>query len=235
MWYKKRIISFVIFYTVVFTLLVGGAYWGSRAVSVISQVHKADGRLCIILDAGHGGVDGGAISCTGIPESSINLEIALRLQDLFHLLGYQTKMIRTTDISIYTQGNTIAAKKISDLKERVRIINKTENAILISIHQNNFLDSRYSGAQVFYNSQDSSQELAVRLQDAFVKSVNPGSRRKAKKCAGVYLMEHVDCTAILAECGFLSNPQEEAKLRSCEYQKQICCVIATSVSNYLDD
>lgn len=231
---RKRIISYLVFYTVLFAFLIVGTLLGSKTVSVVSRSAVDSSRRCIILDAGHGGEDGGAISYTGAYESQINLQITLRLQDLFQLLGYDTKMIRTTDISIYTQGETLASKKVSDLKERVRIANETENALLISIHQNNFQDSRYSGAQIFYNSKESSKALALQLQSAFVETLNPGSNRKAKQSSGVYLMEHIACTAVLVECGFLSNPQEETKLRSEQYQKSICCVIASSVSNYLD-
>jgi len=232
--YKKRIISYLFFYAAVFSVLTAAAYLANKAVTVISQTNVSDQRHCIILDAGHGGEDGGAVSCTGVLESYINLDIALRLQDLFHLLGYDTKMIRTADTSVHIQGETIAARKASDLKERVRIINEAENALLISIHQNHFPDGRYSGAQVFYASNEQSKTLASQLQTSFVQTINTGSNRKVKPCSGVYLMEHVQCTAVLIECGFLSNPQEEAKLRSENYQKAICCVIASSVSNYLD-
>lgn len=234
MYYKKRIVSYLVFYCFLFAVLIAMTYLGDRTVTVLSQSGVSKDRHCIIIDAGHGGEDGGAISCTGIRESDINLEIAIKLQDLFHLLGYDTKMIRITDKSVYTQGDTIAAKKVSDLKERVRIINETENALVISIHQNNFSDSRYSGAQIFYSSKEDSAALARQMQSNFVQTLNPGSNRKTKKSQGVYLMEHIQCTAVLVECGFLSNPQEEAKLRSKGYQKSICCVIACSVSNYLD-
>ena len=142
-------------------------------------------------------------------------------------------MIRTEDVSIYTKGETIAQKKVSDLKERVRIVNETENALLISIHQNTYPESRYSGAQVFYSETDGSQQLAKELQSAFVTTINAGSNRKSKKSEGIYLMEHIRSTGVLIECGFLSNPEEEAKLRSEEYQKKICCVIASTVSSFL--
>ena len=187
-----------------------------------------------VVDAGHGGVDGGATSCTGKLESAFNLEIALRLNDLMHLLGIHTEMIRTTDISVYTQGETIAAQKVSDLKERVRMVNESENALLLSIHQNTFPDSRYGGAQVFYGPEGESAQLAEALQNAFRSTVNPGSNRRSKKADGVYLMEHIDTTGVLIECGFLSNVEEEAKLRSADYQKKLCCVIASTVSNHLD-
>ena len=206
---------------------------GSRAVTVMTVNAPIEGRKTVIIDAGHGGVDGGAVSCTGVYESKLNLEIAMRLNDLMHLLGINTVMIRETDCSVYTKGETIAQKKISDLKERVRIVNSTPDAVLISIHQNHFTDDRYSGAQVFYAQTDGSQKLAESLQSAFVQTVNPTSNRRTKKSDGVYLMQHVQCPAALIECGFLSNANEEYKLRTKAYQQQISAVIACTVSNYL--
>lgn len=226
--------STVLFYILIVSIFIAATYLGSETTSVVAGLIPVEREHTIIIDAGHGGEDGGATSCTGVLESQINLEIALRLNDLFQLLGYDTLMIRTTDRSIYTEGETIAAKKVSDLKERVRIVNETENAVLLSIHQNTFSDSRYSGAQVFYGPAGESQLLADLIQKAFVQTVNPGSNRKSKKSDGVYLMERIDRTGILIECGFISNPTEEARLRSEEYQKQLCAVMASTVANYLD-
>lgn len=205
-----------------------------KTISANTESAIGQGRTCIIIDAGHGGVDGGATSCTGVLESHINLEIAIRLNDLLHLLGYDTRMIRTTDISVYTQGDTIAQQKASDLKERVRIIQETVNPVLLSIHQNQFSDSRYRGAQVFYAPTEESESLAKEMQSAFVSTVNPGSRRLAKRSTGIYLMEHISCPGVLIECGFLSNPDEEALLKNSTYQQKICCVVASVVSLYLD-
>ena len=210
-------------------------FGGKKAVRAYSSQHVSQARYCIVLDAGHGGEDGGATSCTGVLESGINLEITLRLKDLFHLLGRETKMIRTSDVSVYTKGGTIAQKKMSDLKERARIVNTTPRAMLISIHQNNFSDNRYSGAQVFYADTQGSEFLAKQLQSTLIASLNKGSKRACKRCDGVYLMEHITCPGILVECGFLSNPAEEAKLRSMEYQRKLCCVIAATVSSFLSD
>lgn len=222
-----------------YSLLLAGllltAICGSRVTTVISQNIPVSGRKTVIIDAGHGGVDGGATSCTGVLESQINLEIALRLNDLLNLLGIHTKMIRTTDCSVYTDGSTIAAKKISDLKERVRIVNETNKAVLISIHQNYFSDSRYSGAQTFYSQTPGSKELASALQSAIVQTLNQGSKRSAKNADGVYLMEHIQTCGVLIECGFLSNAREEALLRDSAYQKKICCVVASVLSRYLGD
>jgi len=215
----------------VFLLLAMG---GSRAVTVLSENAPVTDRKVVVIDPGHGGVDGGATSVTGVLESQFNLEIALKLNDLMHLLGIDTVMIRETDCSVYTEGQTIAQKKISDLKQRVRIVNDIPNATLVSIHQNLFVDERYSGAQVFYAPTDGSQILAKQMQTAFVQSVNPDSNRKSKRADSIYLMQHIHCPGILIECGFLSNRQEEAKLRNPEYQKQLCAVIASVMSTFLN-
>lgn len=206
---------------------------GSKAITVFNRDAPITNRRTIVIDAGHGGVDGGATSCTGVLESQFNLEIALKLNDLMHLLGMNTLMIRTTDCSVYTKGNSIAQKKVSDLKERVRVVNNTDNAVLLSIHQNHFSDKKYNGAQVFYAKTEGSQDFAGKLQKTFVEMLNPGSRRQIKKADSVYLMQHINCPAVLIECGFLSNPNEERLLRDNHYQQKICCIIACTLSEYL--
>ena len=205
------------------------------AVTVISENAEYHVRHNVVIDAGHGGVDGGATSCSGVLESAVNLEIALKLNDLLRLLGVRTIMIRTTDISVYTEGETIAAKKVSDLKQRVKIVKNTDHAILVSIHQNYFSDSRYSGAQVFYAETADSLDLAKRMQTQLVKSLNKGSNRKVKKADNIYLMEHIQCPGVLIECGFLSNPAEDKKLNDPDYQRKISCVIASVLNNYLSN
>ena len=206
---------------------------GEPIAAAFHQIQSVQKPHTVIIDAGHGGVDGGATSCTGVLESQLNLEIALRLEELLHLLGYDTVMIRRTDISVYTEGETIAAKKVSDLKQRVKVVNGTVGGILVSIHHNQFSDSRYSGAQVFYAKGEQSKSLATKLQSAFVGSLNPGSRRKAKQASGVYLMEKITNPGVLIECGFLSNLNEEALLRESQYQKKLCAVIGATISSHL--
>ena len=218
-----RFVAALPFVLLVFILILGIV---SPSVAVSAPIQPS--RRVFIIDAGHGGVDGGATSCTGVLESAINLEIALRLNKLMQLLGYETVMIRTTDTSVYTQGNTIAAQKLSDLKERVRMVNTPENGVLISIHQNTFSDSRYHGPQVFYGGDLSiSKDLGERLQTAMTTNLSPDSNRKCKKSSGIYLMEHIENPGVLIECGFLSNPREEAMLRDSVYQKKLCCIIAS--------
>lgn len=227
-------VGFAPFYLLIIICAIGIACAGSNAVDAMTQNSPVAREHCLIIDAGHGGIDGGATSCTGVLESRINLEIALRVNDLFRLLGYDTVMIRETDESIYTEGNTIAAQKISDLKERVRITNETENAVLISIHQNTFSDSRYHGAQVFYAPTKGSDGLAKRLQQDLIFCLEPDGNRKIKRADNVYFMQHINCPGVLIECGFLSNPEEEAKLRSADYQKKLSAVIVSSCSQYLE-
>lgn len=209
------------------------AHFGSQAVTTMVETAPIEGRTRIVVDAGHGGIDGGATSCTGVLESNINLEIALRLNDLLRFMGYETVMVRTTDTSIHTQGNTIGAQKVSDLKARVALVNGTENALLISIHQNTFPDGRYSGAQVFYANDDFSKALADRLQTDFRDVLNPGSKRQSKPSSGIYLMQNINQPGVLIECGFLSNAEEEHQLRQAEYQNKLCCIIVSCISREL--
>ena len=220
-------------YIAVIAGMVISAFIGNKAVSVLSESTIKKETPCVIVDAGHGGVDGGATSCTGVLESAINLEIAIKVNDLLNFLGVRTKMIRATDCSVYTSGKTIAAKKVSDLKERVRIVDSIPNGLLISIHQNYFQQSQYSGAQVFYNAGQGSMALAQEMQGRFKITLNPNSKRQAKRASGVYLMEHIQNPGILVECGFLSNPQEESLLQNKVYQQNLACVITTSVSRHL--
>ena len=231
---KYNWIGFLPFYLLTAILFIGAAMWGSKTTTTIVQNRPILRQNTVVIDAGHGGIDTGATSCSGVMESKINLDIARKLEAVMQLLGYDTVMIRNTDTSVYTEGNTIASQKVSDLKQRVRIANETENAILISIHQNTYPDDRYSGAQVFYGGADNSKELAQILQSGLNQTLCRSSKRNTKKATGVYLMQNIACTGVLIECGFLTNPAEEAKLRSEQYQKQLCCVIACAVSAFAD-
>ena len=231
---KRSFIYWFVVYVVVLGGFSGICIYGNKAVTAFNEIDATNERMCIIVDAGHGGVDGGTTSCTGVKESAINLEIALRLNDFLHLLGINTKMIRTSDTSVYTEGETIAAKKVSDLKERVRIVQSTPNSLLISIHQNYFSESQYTGAQVFYGNNKEGIKLADAIQQALIHVVNPQSTRSTKKAANIYLMEHITRPGVLIECGFLSNPKEEALLRDEVYQKKLCGVIGCTLSEFIN-
>lgn len=184
----------------------------------------------LVLDAGHGGEDGGAVSITGVPESNINLAVVLRLDQLLGFYGLSPVLTRNEDISIYDANcETLRQKKVSDLKNRVSMIETTENAVVISIHQNTFSNSAYHGAQVFFRAGEESEALAKLTQKALQEGVDPGNKRTPTKIPdSVYLMKHITCPAILVECGFLSNPAEEEKLRDESYQTRLALCVASA-------
>lgn len=220
-------------YIIVLLLALIFTFGINTAVMTVNRVDSQNTTTTIIIDPGHGLPDGGATSCTGVLESDLNLEIALRLNDLCHFMGVNTIMTRTGRESIYTEGNTISKKKISDTRNRVKLVNQTDNAIMLSIHQNHFYDSKYAGAQVFYADDQNSKQLAKTLQSYLITNLNSNSKRKAVKSSGIYLMEHINCTGVLIECGFISNVQEENLLRSADYQKHLCAVITVGTLAYL--
>ena len=227
---SKLIFLYICIGLVVLTI----TFVGDKAITVASLNTPLVRKHCIVIDAGHGFPDGGTTSVTGVLECSLNLQIAEKSAAIMNLLGVQTFMTRLTEESIYTKGETIAQKKVSDIRNRVDIVNKTKNAILISIHQNYFTDSQYRGTQLFYADTQGSQDLARNIQEAFVKALQPSNNRKTKKSNGVYLLEHINCTGVLVECGFLSNAEEDALLKNASYQKQVAGIIAVCASNYLD-
>lgn len=232
MQFHKR---FAILYALGFCALCAVVLFVSeRTAHVRSVLAQQAPRRVVVLDAGHGGEDGGAVSCTGKHESEFNLEIALRTYDLFSLLGVEVKMIRTEDNAVYS-GNvtTLSEMKVSDLRNRVKTVEQTPGALLVSIHQNSFPEEQYAGAQVFYADTAGSRELAELLQENCCTALDPANHRQCKQSRSVYLMEHVHCTGILIECGFLTNRAEEARLQTPAYQKQLACTIAASVCDYL--
>ena len=230
---RKRQAWWPLCYMLIIFLTLVGIWGGERAASAFQDRLPLSRAHTLIIDAGHGGEDGGATSCTGRLESEYNLAIALRLEEMMQFLGYQTMMIRRTDTAVYTKGETIAQKKVDDLKNRVKTVNDMPGAVLLSIHQNYFPQAQYNGAQVFYANSTESKALADAIQTAFATTLNPGSRRTTKAGKGIYLLEKCEKIGVLVECGFLSNIQEEQKLSDPSYQKQVAAVIAAAVSTEL--
>lgn len=185
----------------------------------------------LILDAGHGGEDGGAVSVSGVPESNINLAVVLRIDQLLGFCGVSPILIRDKDISVYDAGcNTLREKKVSDLHNRVSLIEGTENALVVSVHQNTFSNAAYHGAQVFYREGEESLALAEAIQNALREGLDPDNGREPTRIpSSVYLMAHITCPAVLVECGFLSNPEEEAKLMTEEYQIQLAVCMTSAL------
>lgn len=182
----------------------------------------------LIIDAGHGGEDGGAVSLSGEYESRINLAIAKRLDMVLGLFGAPVLMLRQEDISLHDpESQTLRQKKVSDLHNRVAKVQEQDNAVLLSIHQNSYPDGRYSGAQVFYAPTAGSDVLAQAMQDTLCMSLQPENRRQPKPIPEtIYLMNHISCPAILVECGFLTNAREEQLLRDGGYQTGLAAAMA---------
>ena len=188
----------------------------------------------IIIDAGHGGVDGGATD-NGLLEKDINLSIALKLRDLLTADGYKIVMTRETDVSIHDpSASTIREKKNSDLKRRVEIINSDDNNILISIHQNRFEQSTYSGTQMFYSyNNENSILLAEEMRKSIVNFLQPENKRGLKKSDdSIYLLKKAKVPAVIIECGFLSNVEEAQKLASEDYQQKMAFSIYCGIVGY---
>ena len=185
----------------------------------------------LILDAGHGGEDGGAVSVTGVAESTINLAIVRKLDHLLGFCGVAPILLREEDISLHDpSAATLREKKVSDLHNRVAAIEGTQSALVVSIHQNSFPNPAYHGAQVFYREGGESKLLADLVQESLRQGLEPGNKRVAAQIPDtVYLMKHITCPAILVECGFLTNAGEEAKLRNGGYQAQIALCVASAV------
>lgn len=182
----------------------------------------------LIIDAGHGGADGGAVSISGILESDINLSIAKRLQQLCGLVGVPHTMTRWDENSIHDEdAYTLREQKRSDLYNRVALVNEIENGCLVSIHQNIYESGSSKGAQVFYRDDDS-QLWAVETQELLRQVDGENTRLAARIPESVYLMSHVSCPAILVECGFLSNARDEEWLTTSEYQTKLAAVLLSS-------
>ncbi len=200
---------------------VGLFQW--RADRSITPVFARMTQQTLIIDPGHGGEDGGAVSGNGQAESQINLAIALELDQLMGFYGVPTVMTRNTDVSIHdADAKTLREKKVSDLHNRVALIERIPNATLLSIHQNASPSSGHRGLQVFYANEALSLPLAQAMQKSLNEVLTPEKQRAPQKIlSSVYLMNHISCRAVLVECGFLSNPEEAALLQERVYQMKL--------------
>ena len=226
---KRLVLPCIVLFLTAVTLISILQTGESRAVSAPSELSLSLTPV-FVLDAGHGGADGGASSASGVLESDINLAITLRMRDLFTLLGQPTVLTRTDENSLADDPSaTIRQQKVSDTKNRVSLVNSIENACLISIHQNALAGHpSVHGAQVFYNAVGDSSTLAETMQQELNQAVNVGNEKAKKPISkDIYLMSHVTCPAVLVECGFLSNTAESEVLQTPSYQTllamTICC------------
>ena len=202
-------------------------------VSVLAE--QASERT-LVIDAGHGGFDGGASGASGVTEQDINLSITRRTQLLCAFWGYNAQMTRTDEQALdYQPGATIHENKVADLHKRLDILEQTPDPVLLSIHLNYFSDAQYKGAQVFYSPNHAgSSLLAEALQQTLRQGLDPENNRQAKEAPdGVYLLRQAQCPAVIIECGFLSHPQEEELLTQQDYHTRIALCILAGVQEYI--
>lgn len=191
----------------------------------------------VILDAGHGGEDSGAVGKNGRLEKDLNLEVALEIGSILEQKGYVVIYTRTDDRLLYTESENIKGiRKISDLKNRCKIANNYPESVFVSIHMNSFGSEKYSGLQVYYKpGDDESRALADSIQQRVISEVQPENNRKIKSGDGMYILENVENRSILIECGFLTNLKECEKLSEKEYQKQLSFSIVCAIIEYIED
>ncbi len=195
----------------------------------------AESSSVLIIDAGHGGADGGAVADDGTQEADINLDIALRAELIAELCGVTTKMTRdSADIDYPDEADTISKMKVADQHTRVDEINRVADGVLLSIHQNYYPAQAPYGPQVFYGKVEDSEAFAVCVQNNLTALLSPENRRLAAPISDdIFLMKKASCPAVLVECGFLSNPKECSKLEREDYRMQLSLVLIGSYLQYI--
>lgn len=216
-------------YMLSLTLLTAFALHGLRAQAAVAG-EAAIPRI-IVLDAGHGGADGGASGPDGTRECDLNLAITLKTDAVLGLLGEETLLLRSTDTDLSSSDSkSISQKKVSDIRRRVELTNSQPGAILVSIHCNTYSQEKYHGAQVFYTG--GAKEFGETMQLALKNGVDPTNARMAKAVSpDVYLMNHIKVPGILVECGFLTNQEELTNLKNPNYQTRLAVTIAATAAN----
>ncbi len=229
----KNIIFLNVILTVCFSFLTAVMYIERNAVI---EVNVTESAPVIVIDAGHGGVDPGSVSADGLLEKDVNLDIALKLNDILTQKGVRTILVRDTDTDISDPGcSSVREKKVSDIHNRFALVNETPGSILVSIHQNYYEESEYSGTQVFYSANnDDSRVLAQCIQSAVVSGLQPDNTRQIKASGdSIYLLYRAERPSVMVECGFLSNPEESKKLADGEYRQFVAQFVAEGIMNYL--
>lgn len=187
----------------------------------------------ILIDPGHGGIDGGASSKWGTLEKKVNLEIALKLKVALNNLGYSVFMTREEDIGLYNDRGTIHQKKIEDLTNRVKLISYTGANVFVSIHLNKFPESKYYGAQVWYSNKEESKILGNIIQEGLKKDIQNGNKRIEKSGYKDYkILRESSIPSVIVECGFISNYEEDKLLNEENYQNKLAISIANSIDKF---
>ena len=229
----KSFITLLLVFILTFSLVIAMNY---ASITTVSE--NIVSLRSVIVDAGHGGEDGGTQSSAGVLEKEINLDISLKIGTLLRLMGYNDVYTRTDDSLHYGNDATSQRqKKVSDIHYRMSIMKNCPDAVFLSIHQNYFTQSKYRGAQVFYSKNNAlSKTLAQKLQDNIRTLIQPDNERQIKGSdADIYLLYHAEIPAVMVECGFMSNPGEALLLSDGEYQKKMSLAIAAGIEEYTTD
>ena len=232
---KKLMICIVLVCVLFILIFISAAVFiekNDRSVLILNHIQS---NPTVIIDAGHGGEDGGAVAFDGTAEKYINLSIAKKLEALLQFYGFRVIMTRTEDIMVCdSDAVTIRQKKVSDIHNRFAIIEKNPNAVFVSVHQNKFDDSAQWGTQVFYSGNNpKSKELAQSIQTSIVTTLQQNNKRIVKKTGTeIYLLYHAQSPAVLVECGFISNYNDLQLMKNDEYQSKIAMLIADGIIQY---
>lgn len=206
-------------------------YAGMRASG--QNVVAGKEKPVVVIDVGHGGNDPGKIGVDGTLEKDINLMIALKLKEYLAASDVKVVMTRERDQGLYKENDS--QKKTADMRNRVKLINETKPAIVVSIHQNSYHEETVNGAQVFYyKGSDKGKKLAEIIQKRFDFVLGEQNRRLAKANDNYYLLLHVKQPIVIVECGFLSNWAESASLNSEEYRNRVAWTVHMGVMEYLN-
>ncbi len=230
----KNALSFTVTFVLFFSLTVMLNFVGVFSDSVTVT---AEALPVIIIDPGHGGEDGGTQSYDGTLEKKINLEISMKINELLLTEGFTTVLTREGDYMIYDESaSTQREKKVSDIHNRMEIVEENGECILLSVHQNYFTESKYSGTQVFYSKNNPDSEvLADEIQKSVVSALQPDNTRQIKESGtDIYLLYHSQVPSVMVECGFMSNEAETEKLKDEDYQQKMAEAIVEGLLNYLE-
>ncbi|MCL2036360.1 MAG: N-acetylmuramoyl-L-alanine amidase [Oscillospiraceae bacterium] len=212
--------------------------FNANNASIPTSITGGDSRMTIILDAGHGGMDGGAVGVNGELEKNINLAIVKNLQQMLEFSGYNVILTRSEDRSMHTEGVTgIRNQKVSDMENRKAVIDEhSESSLFLSIHQNRFSNPDFTGAQMFYTEiNPENSKMAQILQNSFAE-LQVGNEREIKIIDNeLYLFKSTTQPAVLIECGFLSNAEESARLNDPDYQRKVTFTIYKGIIQYLEN
>ena len=233
---KKSIIAIITAFLIILSAMLYLTFMANFSAAEASSMPIT--QKTVIVDAGHGGDDGGAIGIDGTVEKDINLDIALKLEKILKFYGFNVIMTRTQDVMTCDDGlDSLRKRKISDIHNRFELMRKNPDAIFISVHQNKFEDSSQHGTQVFYSGNDErSKELAEAIQTSVTLTLQRKNDRGVKKSgSGIYLLYHAKIPAVLVECGFISNSDEVKKLKDESYRMKLAILIADGLLKYLSN